>query len=106
MKMFIDRNGFRVTEKQVDTLRFISSFHEEFGFAPALRDVMAAFSLTSTYAAHCRLKRLELHGYVWHDPKRARSLVVTERGKQVLGTSSDPWPFRRVDKEEECSPSP
>lgn len=101
MTYFLDRNGFRVTNHQVDTLRFIHSFHQEFGFAPTWRDLMAAFGLTSSNAAHCRVVRLERHGYISRLPKRARSLTLTERGRQVLGVSFDPWPFRRVDKEEE-----
>lgn len=97
---FLDRNGFRVTNHQVDTLRFISSFHDEMGFAPGLRDLMAAFGLKSTYSASQRITALERHGYVRKLPRVARSVILTERGRQVLGTSFDPWPFRRVDKED------
>lgn len=87
-----------MTDIQRDTLRFVYWFRHEKGFSPTLRELVRAFGLKSTNAAHDRLKWLEKQGMVTHIPKAARTLTVTERGLQALGQRNDPWPFFEVEE--------
>ncbi len=98
--LFTDLKEHRVTSRQVDTLRYVYWHQLDFGYPPTLREMCEAFGIKSSYAAHCRVRQLERHGYLSHKPKQARSWLVTEKGKRVLGVSTDPWPFTRVEKEE------
>ncbi|MCH7472946.1 hypothetical protein IIA79_08355, partial [bacterium] len=74
----------RVTEKQKLVLRFIADFIEENGYSPAIRDVSRFFK-SSVKGAYDHVVALEKKALITRTRNRSRSILLTDRGKQVLG---------------------
>jgi repressor LexA len=73
----------RVTEKQRQVLQFISGYMDQHGYAPAIRDVASAFDC-SVKGAYDHVVALEKKGLIDRDKGRSRSILLADRGKQVL----------------------
>jgi repressor LexA len=73
----------RVTEKQRLVLQFINDYMEEHGYAPAIRDVASAFEC-SVKGAYDHVVALEKKGLIERTRHRSRSMMLADRGKQVL----------------------
>ena len=63
------------TDKQAELMRRIQTLTNQLGKPPSLAEV-------ATY--HANLERLRLHGWVWWDPFKPRSLCVTEAGENAM----------------------
>lgn len=54
--------------KDAAFINFISDFQRQHQFAPSIREIVAAFGLSTTSVACARLERLRNEGYVdWQD---------------------------------------
>ncbi len=73
----------RVTEKQRQVLQFISEYVESNGFPPAIRDVAKAFEC-SVKGAYDHVVALEKKALIERSKGTSRSILLAERGKQVL----------------------
>jgi repressor LexA len=74
-----------MTRIQRHTLEYIGKFLAERGYPPAVKDIMEAFSIGSTNAIIDRLKALEKRGLIVRQPKIARGLALTPRGREIAG---------------------
>ena len=73
----------------MELLRFIASFIETHGYAPALRDIGAALGIKSTNGIVDHLRSMERKGVIRVARGVARSIVVTERGREELAVPFD-----------------
>ncbi len=73
----------RVTEKQRQVLQFIAKYCEEYGYAPAIRDIAGAFEC-SVKGAYDHVVALEKKGLIDRAKNRSRSILLASKGKQVL----------------------
>lgn len=69
-----------LTPRQYEILAFIERFTEGHGFPPSLRDIGAAFGITSTNGVSEHLDALEARGAIARTPGIARGIRVTRRG--------------------------
>jgi hypothetical protein len=77
------------TTKQRRVLQFIHEYTQRRGFAPGLRDIAAAFGLTSTNAVNCHLVQLERRGLIVREHLLSRSLRLTIEGYALLGVRAE-----------------
>jgi DNA-binding MarR family transcriptional regulator len=72
-----------------DTLTAAANYFDAHGYAPTIRDIADAIEL-STSAIHGYLFDLEVRGYVTHKRRSARSLQITDAGRQWLANITAP----------------
>ncbi|RKH01480.1 hypothetical protein D7X74_37815 [Corallococcus sp. CA047B] len=73
----------RTTQKQDDVLAFIAKSTQARGFAPSIRDIAEHFGWRSHTAAVCHLAALKEKHLVTWEPDIARSLHLTESGRDL-----------------------
>lgn len=74
----------RVTDKQREVLQFIADFIDGNGYSPSIRDVAGQFDC-SVKGAYDHVVALEKKGLIERSRNRSRSIMLGQRGKQVLG---------------------
>lgn len=91
--------------KQQEILDFIQDFLQEHGYAPSVREIGSAVSISSTSVVHGFLRHLEEAGYLRRDPSKPRAMVVLSgmsdkasrdilldgRGKAITEQSEKPF---------------
>ena len=71
-----------LTETQQHILDFISSYIQENGYPPAIRDIGVAFEIKSPNGVMCHLRALQKKGYIHRDEKnetrggKARAITI------------------------------
>jgi SOS-response transcriptional repressor LexA len=90
-----------MTRIQRHTLEFIAEHIAEKGYPPSVRDIQLAFSIGSTNAVHDRIVALEKRGLVQRRPMISRGLILTERGKALMGARA-----ARLSRTEPSRPEP
>jgi repressor LexA len=71
-----------LTDKQNEIFVFISSYIQEHGYPPAIRDIGKAFDISSPNGVMCHLRALQKKGYIHRDEKsetqggRARAITI------------------------------
>lgn len=65
-----------LTDRQLETLRFISEAIEERGYPPSVREICEAMGLASPSTAHSHLKALQKKGYIRIDPSKPRAIEL------------------------------
>lgn len=65
-----------LTERQLETLRYISESLEERGYPPSVREICEAMGLASPSTAHSHLKALQKKGYIRIDPTKPRAIEL------------------------------
>ncbi len=73
------------TRRQVETLEFVRDFRRGSGYSPTIREVAAGLGLSSVATVAEHLDSLETMGLIRRQRDRARSVVLTGRGKSLLG---------------------
>jgi repressor LexA len=73
----------RVTDKQKEVLQYISTFLDEHGYAPAIRDVATGFDC-SVKGAYDHVIALEKKGLISRDKNRSRSIQLGQKARQML----------------------
>lgn len=67
------------TDRQLEVLAAIKRLTAEKGYAPTMRELMAACGLASTFGMSCHLDALEKRGLIRRTPFTSRSIVVVEQ---------------------------
>lgn len=73
-----------VREHLLETLRFIALYIEQHGYSPSLREIGVRFAVKSSNASWERIDGLIKLGLIRRTPKVARSIIITEAGRQCL----------------------
>jgi repressor LexA len=85
-----------ITRKQARALEFISDFRARAGYSPTLREVAAGLGVSSVATVAGHIESLESAGLIRRRKDRARSVVLTGRGRSLLqGRSSVSGPAFR-----------
>lgn len=71
-----------LTKKQKKVLDFITSFIQQNGYSPSIRDIARHFKLTPR-GAHIHVLALEKKGYITRNPNRSRSITLTKRPESI-----------------------
>ena len=72
------------TERQVEVLQFVDRFISEEGYSPSYREICDHFLFGSLNSVKRHLDALSMKGAINHTPNVARSIVITDKGKEVL----------------------
>lgn len=73
-----------LTSRQLEILRFVAGTTDARGYPPTLREIGAAFRISSTNGVSDHLKALLRRGVVSRETRRSRTLVVTTAGRVAL----------------------
>lgn len=73
------------TERQEAVLSFIDAFQMEHGWPPSVREIGSNFGIRSTNGVHGYLRALEGKGLISRVAGQARSIRITERGREIVG---------------------
>jgi repressor LexA len=74
----------RLTDRQLEVLRFIARQIEDLGYPPTIREIGEALDIRSTNGVNDHLKALERKGYLTRDPVKSRALIPTSLAREVL----------------------
>jgi len=78
----------RLTHKQADVLRFLSTYMAANDRAPSVREICAAFGFKSTTAARGHLLALEQRGCITRTVYHPRGLELTDAAKAFVARTS------------------
>lgn len=73
-----------LTERQLQTLRYISEAMAERGYPPSVREICQALGLASSSTAHSHLQALQRKGYLKIDPTKPRAIELLFDGETGL----------------------
>jgi repressor LexA len=79
-----------LTERQLQTLRFIAHTVGERGYPPSVREICDALGLASSSTVHSHLRALQKKGYVRIDPTKPRAIEVLYDADTGLPTERSP----------------
>lgn len=90
-----DKNGRQdmeetLTRKQVRVLEIIRDSRAEAGYSPTMREIASELGVSSVATVAGHVDSLEAMGLLRRRPDRARSLLLTSRGRGVLDRRSLP----------------
>ncbi|ACJ76008.1 LexA repressor [Thermosipho africanus H17ap60334] len=71
-----------LTNRQKMVLDFITSYIQQNGYSPSIRDIAKHFKLTPR-GAHIHVLALEKKGYITRNPKNSRSISLVKRPETV-----------------------
>lgn len=71
-------------EVELKALRFIARYMDENHRPPMYRDISRALGFRSSSTANDIVYALGVHGYVSFEPRRTRTLQVTQRGYEAI----------------------
>lgn len=74
----------RLTDRQLEVLRFIARQIEDLGYPPTIREIGEALDIRSTNGVNDHLKALERKGYLTRDPVKSRALIPTSLAREAL----------------------
>lgn len=62
--------------RQIEILKFIISFLDEFGYPPSIREIGKGVNLSSTSTVYDYLKKLEEFGIIKRNPTFPRAITI------------------------------
>lgn len=65
-----------LTPRQREILNFIKAYQAEKGYSPSIRNIGKATGIASTNGVFCHIKALERKGYIVHNKRTGRGIVV------------------------------
>lgn len=74
-----------ITDRQVKILAYLRQFIADNGYAPTMRETGAGVGLTSPSSVKHHFDTLEHLGMIARDPRRPRTLMLTDTGYAALG---------------------
>lgn len=74
-----------MTPIKIDLLRSLHSFRLENGYGASVRDLQSMCGISSTSVVNYHLKHLLEAGYINRVPLLARSITLTEKGRESIG---------------------
>ena len=81
------RNVKKAPNRDLEVLKFISSYSTKNGFPPSVREVGKQFGYTSSAMAYTILADVQERGWIVTHAKVARGISVTPAGKRALTSS-------------------
>jgi repressor LexA len=78
------RNIKKEPSRDLDVLKFISSYLAKNGFPPSVREVGQQFGYSSSAMAHTMLADVQERGWIITHQKVARGISLTPAGKKAL----------------------
>lgn len=73
------------SQHQRELLAFIRRFVSEHGWAPSIREMMAALEISSTSVVNYRLVQLELGGHIYRERGTSRAIRLIKQAQDKLG---------------------
>ena len=80
-----NNGGQEPKERKLAMLRFIDRYRREHGMSPTVREIGEHLGILSTSHCDYYLRKLEEEGLIERQPKRARTIRLTEAGLQAIG---------------------
>jgi repressor LexA len=77
-----------LSERQQAMLDFLSTYIEDTGYPPSIREIGAATGISSTSVVSYNLRRLEEAGYIDRDPEVSRGLKLTEAARNEFSSDA------------------
>jgi len=74
----------RINERLRETLNYIQTYLEAYGYPPTIREIGEAIGVSSTSQVNYYLSKLEQGGYIVRDPEVSRGLRLVAPAKAVL----------------------
>ncbi len=74
-----------LTERQQDILKYIWEFARKHGFPPSIREIGRQVGTDHPSVVSHNLRRLEEAGLIEREPRRSRSIRITDAGRSLLG---------------------
>lgn len=71
----------KLTKRQAQVLELISTWTEENGYPPSVREIGEALGLSSSATVHAHLEALEAKGYLHREGTKSRSLTISDKGR-------------------------
>lgn len=82
--------GTTPTKRQFEILEFLRDFRRRSGYSPTMREIAGWFGLSSVATVAEHLDSLEAGGLIRRQRDRARSVVLTGRGRSALAGREGP----------------
>lgn len=76
-----------ITSRQVEVLTTFAWLTKDKGFSPSIRELGTELGIVSTNGVNDHLRPLVQKGYLTHEPNRARSFVLTAKGRARVDPS-------------------
>lgn len=73
-----------LTPRQLEFLRFLRQYAADHGYAPSIREIMAALGVNSTNAVIDHLDALERKGMITRGRKASRAIALTDPARRLL----------------------
>jgi len=73
-----------LTKRQVQILEFVREHRRRLGYSPTMREIAGEFELSSVATVAEHLDSLEEKGLIRRERDRARSMLLTARGRSLL----------------------
>ncbi len=86
--MYIKSMSKKLTERQLQVLRYVSDFHRENGFAPTVREIATHFGF-SVKGAYDHIIALEKKTVIFRASKYSRTMCLSDKGKQILNIETN-----------------
>jgi len=67
-----------------ELLEYIYNFRAINGYSPSIRDIQTAMDWASTNTVRYNLDKHMKHGYLSYIPNRARTVMLTKRGQELI----------------------
>lgn len=75
----------KISERQLAILEFLHSFMADNGYAPSVRETCSGTGFSSPSSIKYHFDELEKKGLIDRDPRRPRTLMLTDAALSVLG---------------------
>ena len=79
-----------LTDRQRQTLQFISDTVTERGYPPSVREIGEAMGLASSSTVHSHMQALQRKGYIKIDPTKPRAIELLFDAETGLATDRSP----------------
>lgn len=81
-----------LTRRQVQVLEYLRDFRARWGYSPTMREIAAGLGLSSVATVAEHMDSLESRGLIRRQRDRARSALLTGRGKSLLAGRKEGGP--------------
>jgi repressor LexA len=83
------RKSKGLTEKHIKVLEFLTSYQDEHGRPPSIREIGEKVKISSTSVVNYYLDQLKKMGYLERDDRVSRGLRLTEKVSEIIQSTTD-----------------
>lgn len=76
-------------QRRREIIKKINSYIEEYNYPPSIREISKMMNVVSSSTAATYVDRLIQDGYIRKRGNRSRTIEVTEKGREMIGESTD-----------------